>query len=422
MATLGYFYLDSNYNTSGFRIKLTQTLDQTNLKSTFSVSEMGFYANWYESHNMDGTIKLNGTTIYTASAFSGDTRFYTSSIDTYVSFSLGGSSTPLTLSHGADGSLGNLTLTVDFQLLTNASAGSSFRGSCSGSVTVTPTQLNPVYTVSYNANGGSTTPSSQTFNGGSGIYLSGAITKPSTVSTSVFTVTGDANGGTGGNSFNVTKTNTTPYTFSSWKATNGTTYAGGAYYNAQASTTMTAQWSTGTTTTTYSSNTLSNLSDPSRASTVDAAYTVSFNANGGSSTHASQKVNKTSTYIFQGWGATADATTALSSSTTFTSATTVYAIWSQTTTTGSVSLPVPIYTGYIFKGWSTNPMATSGVTGTYTPTSDVTLYATWEVDPTIVKNEALHPYIGGYDKELVPYLGIDGAWQKQKVYISSEEE
>lgn len=109
----------------------------------------------------------------------------------------------------------------------------------------------PVYTVSYNANGGTSTPSSQSVNGGNSITLASAIKKNNTDSTGTITISYDANGGSGapGNSTG-TYTNTTPYTFSKWAAgsTSGTKYDAGASYTVNGNVTMYATWNTGTTT------------------------------------------------------------------------------------------------------------------------------------------------------------------------------
>ena len=68
------------------------------------------------------------------------------------------------------------------------------------------------YTVSYSANGGSGAPSNQTKTCGTALTLSS------------------------------TKPTRSGYTFTGWKATDGTSYAAGASYTANAATTMTAQW------------------------------------------------------------------------------------------------------------------------------------------------------------------------------------
>lgn len=146
------------------------------------------------------------------------------------------------------------------------------------------------YAVSYNANGGSGAPGGQTKYYGIALALSG------------------------------TRPIRTGYTFVNWKASNGTTYAPGASYTANAATTLTAQWKANTS-------------------------TISYNANGGAGSVASQTktygqtltlsngatLSKTN-HSITGWNTAADGTgTAYSLSqvlsTTFISNLTLYAQW-----------------------------------------------------------------------------------------------
>lgn len=145
------------------------------------------------------------------------------------------------------------------------------------------------YTVSYNANGGSGAPSSQTK------WKNQALTLSST------------------------KPTRTGYAFQGWatSASGGVAYAAGASYTANASVTLYAVWKANT-------------------------YTVSYNANGGSGAPSSQtktygaalalsstKPTRTN-YTFKGWGTSASATTvsyAPGASYTANAAVTLYAIW-----------------------------------------------------------------------------------------------
>ncbi len=134
----------------------------------------------------------------------------------------------------------------------------------SGGKTSTVTvSARPSYTVSYAANGGSSTPSAQTKWYGEAITLSGAISR-------------------------------TGYTFAGWKwSGNNTVYSASTSWNAaNASGTMTAQWTANT-------------------------YSVKYNANGGSgtmsnSTHTYDTAKALTTnaftrskYLFKGWATTA---------------------------------------------------------------------------------------------------------------------
>lgn len=145
------------------------------------------------------------------------------------------------------------------------------------------------YTIKYNANGGSGTPSSQTKWYGKSLTLSS------------------------------TKPTRTGYTFQGWATSTGgsVAYAAGASYTANASVTLYAVWKAVT-------------------------YTVKYNANGGSGapgnqtktygvslTLSSTKPTRTN-YTFKGWGTSASATTvsyAAGASYTKNAAITLYAVW-----------------------------------------------------------------------------------------------
>lgn len=159
--------------------------------------------------------------------------------------------------------------------------------SASGSISVAAMTS---YTVSYNANGGTGAPSSQTKWHGVALLL--ADTKPTR----------------------------TGYTFQGWATSSTATtaaYSGGTSYTANASVTLYAVWKAYT-------------------------YTVSYNANGGTGAPANQtkhygtaltlsstKPTRTN-YAFKGWGTSASATTvsyAAGASYTANAAITLYAIW-----------------------------------------------------------------------------------------------
>lgn len=185
------------------------------------------------------------------------------------------------VAHGSDGTK-SISVSVYFLI----TGGQAWENTATLTLSGTPT-----YTVSYSANGGSSTPQSQTKTYGVAINLAAAISRGS-ASAGSYTVTLNANGGS------VSPTSkaaarTTAYSFRKWKSTGGTEYSAGASYTADESTTMTAQWNS-------------------------------------------------------------------------------------STTTAAVSLPTPSRTGYTFKGWNTDSSASTGVTGNYTPSGNVTLYAIWQ--------------------------------------------
>ncbi len=233
----------------------------------------------------------------------------------------------------------------------------------------------PTYTISYNANGGSGAPASQTKTYGVSLVLSGVIP---------------------------TRTN---YTFLGWSTSSGAasaTYSAGGSFTANADTTLYAVWK-------YTPPT----------------YTVSFNANGGSGAPSSQTktygvaltlssvVPTRNGYTFMGWGTSSKATTASyqpGSSYTGNGALTLYAIWeaippntytisynanggsgapaSQTKTedvTLTLSSTQPTRTNYTFLGWAKSNTATGAeylAGGIFTLNTSVTLYAVWTYTPT----------------------------------------
>lgn len=133
---------------------------------------------------------------------------------------------------------------------------------------------------------------------------------------------------------------------------------------------------------TYGVNLTLSSTRPTRANSSAGSYTVTYNANGGTVSPSSASAARTTSYTFSSWNTAANGSgTSYSSGGTYSanSAATLYAQWSSTTTTASVTLPTPTRTGYTFKGWATSSSASTGVTGNYTPTKDITLYATWEL-------------------------------------------
>ena len=191
-----------------------------------------------------------------------------------------------------------------------------------------PNVAGTTYTVSYNANGGSSTPSSASS----------------------------------------TQTHTHIY----WNDDYGTNYNPGAkIYNVTEGNSFRGVWS--------SSRAPVTLAKAISHANGSATRTVTFNANGGSCSTTSLNSTATVTYSFAGWKA-GNTGTALSAGSSYTPSgnVTLYASWvANTGTYRAITLPTATRTGYVFNGWSTSSSATSGSTGSYTPTDNVTLYATW---------------------------------------------
>ena len=158
------------------------------------------------------------------------------------------------------------------------------------------------YSVSYNANSGSSTPSTQNFDYGGSVKLSAAISR-SNASAGSYTVTYKINYSGGTDPTAATAARTTKYTFSGWKAsTDSTVYAASSTYSKNASVTMTAQWSSTTTTASVT------LPSPTRTG-----------------------------YTFKGWSTSSSATTGSTGNYTPSGNVTLYAVWQLKTYTLSIS-------------------------------------------------------------------------------------
>lgn len=179
--------------------------------------------------------------------------------------------------------------------------GGTYAGTKSASDTFTISAITS-YTVAYNANGGSGTPSSQTKWHGTALTLSS------------------------------TKPTRTGYSFNKWNTASGgtgTSYASGASYTSNASATLYAQWTANTYKVTYNANGGSLGSVPS-------SQTKTYGVNLTLSTATPTRTN----YTFKGWGTSSSATTvSYAKGATYTSnaSITLYAIWELSYTKPTIS-------------------------------------------------------------------------------------
>ena len=236
-----------------------------------------------------------------------------------------------------------------------------------------------MYTMSYNANGGSGAPSSESK--GSGWDYTISSVKPTKVG----------------------------YTFQGWATyswASSASYHGGDTYKLNQNTTFYAVWSRN-------------------------SYTISYNANGGTGAPSSQTKYYGTTltlssakpyrtgYTFKGWGLYASSTSPLyqpGDDYNYNISRTLYAVWekdappaptsytvsydanggsgapsSQTKTkdvTLTLSSTKPTRSGYTFLGWATSSSATSASYqpgGSYTANASVTLYAVWSCNHASTK-------------------------------------
>ena len=278
------------------------------------------------------------------------------------------------------------------------------------------TVVAPTYTVNYNANGGTGTPSSQTK------YHNTTLTLSST------------------------KPTRTGYTFLGWSTSStatSVTYSAGGNFTSNSNTTLYAVWKANT-------------------------YTVKYNANGGSGSMSNSShtydVSKSLTsnaftrsgYTFLGWSTNASATSATYTNgqsvknLTSTNGGTVnlYAVWSKNATTSytlsynanggtgapssqtgstsyTISSTVPTRFGYTFLGWSKSNNATSG---TYEPgdsitlSSNTTLYAVWRLDSTSITADSSYNATISTGGEMKYYTFTPSSSGKYVIYSTSTED
>lgn len=259
----------------------------------------------------------------------------------------------------------SFSLSFDFEITWSGTYGGT--KTASGSISVAKKTS---YTVSYNANGGSGVPSSQTKWHGETLTLS----------------------------------STTPtrsgYTFVGWGTSTSDTssdYSAGGSYTSNAGATLYAIWKK-TITLSYNTNGGSTAPSSESATVYNATTSKTFTVTSTVPTKAGN--------AFLGWATSATAKTAsykAGQTISLSSNGTLYAVWqlitytvsynanggtnapaSQTKTHGTdlaLSSSTPTRSGYNFKGWATSSSATSPThypNGVYTTNANLTLYAVWE--------------------------------------------
>lgn len=235
-----------------------------------------------------------------------------------------------------------------------------------------------------------------------------------TLSVTTNEITVSYNKGTNGSGTNVTDTITsgailrgatftrTGYTQTGWATSDGgaKVYNLSATYSGTSDLTLYPFWTANTYTVSYNANggtgapasqtktygvnlTLQSWT-PTRSQSSAGSYTVSYNANGGSVSPASASAARTTSYAFSVWNTAQNGSgTSYAAGATYSAnaSATLYAQYTSSTTTASVSLASNVSrTGYNFNGWYTAASGGTRVGGAgsaYTPTGNVTLYAQW---------------------------------------------
>ena len=131
------------------------------------------------------------------------------------------------------------------------SPGGTITVTSSGTTTLYAVWEKKTYTISYNANGGTGAPASQTKTYGQALTLQSGTPSRSSASAGNYTVTYNVNGGNALNPSSVDAARTTTYTFKNWNTASGgggTSYNPSDSYTANAAATMYAQWNSSTTT------------------------------------------------------------------------------------------------------------------------------------------------------------------------------
>ena len=175
--------------------------------------------------------------------------------------------------------------------------------------------------------------------------------------------------------------------------TNETDYTLTLSYNANGGTGAPSSQSATVTTTGTPSHTFTvSATRPTRSNASAGSYGVTYDANGGSVSPSSASAARTTSYTFSKWNTKSGGDGSNynpSASITISANTTLYAQWTSSTSTASVTLPTPTRTGYSFDGWYTAKTGGTRVGGggsSYTPSKATTLYAHWTatvVAPTI---------------------------------------
>ena len=276
---------------------LNEAAYRNNSFSESQVIDAGYSQQYFDLNgSLDGTAQGGISPMGTADVTIGGTKVLEDGTDYYTQHAVGTSYT-----------VNDIKANAGYTYTGN----SSYTGTIGNSTTavVLPFTTNS-YSVSYNANGGSSTPTTQTAKYNTSINLAAAILRANSDSNVTITISYNANGGSGapGNSTG-TAVNTTPYTFSKWalgSSTSNTKYSAGDPYTIPAqNSVMYATWTAGTTTRKSNPSIKLSSTKPTRSG-----------------------------YVFKGWSTSSTATSASYSANTaytFSANTTLYAVWEPST-------------------------------------------------------------------------------------------
>lgn len=377
-AEQAWYYKFTPSSSGEYTFESTGSIDSKVTIYKADVTEIGSDDDSGESSNFKKTLSLTSGTTYYIKAFA-----YSSKTGTYSFKVTKNTPASYTVSFNANGGSVSPTSVI-------VTAGNS-------ATLPTPAKK---YTLSYNANNGSGAPSSQSVSvsckgwstsntASSASYSCGSSYKPTTNITlyAVWYSNGSA-------TISSTKPTRSGYTFLGWSTSSSASsasYSSGSSISISSNTTLYAVWKKNPTTSyTVNYNANGGSVSPSSATvtagnsvtlpTPSKTATITYNANGGSGAPSSQNVSLSCS----GWSTSSTASSAsysCGSSYKPTANTTLYAVWGKGTTT--LSSTKPTRAGYTFLGWANDKNATSAEFQSGTKVSlkgNVTIYAIWKAD------------------------------------------
>lgn len=146
--------------------------------------------------------------------------------------------------------------------------------------------------------------------------------------------------------------------------------------------------------------------------------TITFNANGGTCDKNTETITHVVSYTFINWNTSSDGSgTSYEAGDAYSndSDITLYAQYASTTTYNSTTLPMPTRVGYEFLGWAESKDDASGIIGEYTPDGNIVLYAIWK----LMGNVYIYDGTGGFNPYLV-FIYDDSGWSQYIPYIYTE--
>ena len=449
---------DSGYSCS-IRLYYSTTFDAATSTSTVSVtpqiyrsgswSDITFYGYAQTNPGVYGGATTSTSRLYVLNSERGSSNnLVTSSGDWGTLSPNSGSISTFTIKHGTDGKATFYGGVVGTAYFLPGGTRSSFddiaanRKGCSATV-----EVSAPYTISYNANGGSGAPSSQavfatysynlsssspsrtgyTFKGwatsssattaqyqpGASVTISGNLALYAVWQINSYTITcSDRVGSSSGTQLG-TKTASYNYGSSVSGASFGSSTSYDAYYTGYHYTgsssaitvtgaaTVYRYFALNTWTVAYNANggsstpasqtktygvALTLAAAIARANTSAGSHTVTYNYNGSGKSDTTDSAARTTSYTFSKWNTKQDGSGTnynAGGSYTANGAATMYAQWSSTTSTAAVALPSASWIGRTFNGWYTAASGGTRVGGagdSYIPSGNATLYAQWTIN------------------------------------------